>query len=99
MSDQGSPTITDADVRSLAAKREGLHALLSPGEQTLLHAALRRAASTRLCISTRLRRKSGASGTHVAPEPRADVPVIPRERASAVGRSQNASMDALNPQF
>jgi hypothetical protein len=36
--------ITDADVRSLAAKLKGLHALLTPGEQALLHAALRRAA-------------------------------------------------------
>lgn len=36
--------ITDADVRSLAAKLKGLHALLTPGEQALLHATLRRAA-------------------------------------------------------
>ena len=37
--------ITDADVRSLAAKLKGLHALLTPAEQTLLHTVLRRAAS------------------------------------------------------
>jgi hypothetical protein len=37
-------TITDRDVRSLAAKLKGLHALLSPGEQRLLHAVLMRAA-------------------------------------------------------
>jgi len=36
--------ITDADIRSLAAKLKGLHALLTPGEQALLHATLRRAA-------------------------------------------------------
>jgi hypothetical protein len=36
--------ITDTDVRSLAAKLKGLHALLTPGEQALLHATLRRAA-------------------------------------------------------
>lgn len=36
--------ITDADVRSLAAKLKGLHALLTPGEQALLDAMLRRAA-------------------------------------------------------
>jgi len=41
----GEPSgITDADVRSLAAKLQGLHALLTPGEQVLLHAVLRRAA-------------------------------------------------------
>ncbi len=44
MSSDGSWAITDADVRSLAAKLKGLHALLTPGEQALLHAALRRAA-------------------------------------------------------
>ena len=38
--------ITDADVRSLAAKLKGLHALLTPGEQALLHAVLRRAAGS-----------------------------------------------------
>jgi hypothetical protein len=36
--------ITDADVRSLAAKLKGLHTLLTPGEQALLDAVLRRAA-------------------------------------------------------
>ena len=38
--------ITDADVRSLAAKLKGLHALLTPGERALLHTALRRAAAS-----------------------------------------------------
>jgi len=38
------PGITDFDVRSLAAKLKGLHALLTPGEQELLHLVLRRAA-------------------------------------------------------
>ena len=38
-------TVTDADVRSLAAKLKGLHALLTPAEQTLLHETLRRAAA------------------------------------------------------
>jgi hypothetical protein len=37
--------ITDVDVRSLAAKLKGLHALLTPGEQTLLQTALQRAAA------------------------------------------------------
>jgi hypothetical protein len=36
--------ITDADVRSFAAKLKGLHALLTPGEQILLRTLLRRAA-------------------------------------------------------
>jgi hypothetical protein len=44
MSSDCSYAVTDADVRSLAAKLKGLHALLTPGEQALLHAALRRAA-------------------------------------------------------
>jgi hypothetical protein len=44
MSDERIPTITDADIRSLAAKLKGLHALLTPGEQVLLHAVFRRAA-------------------------------------------------------
>ena len=39
-----APAITDADVRSLAAKLKGLHALLTPAEQVLLHTVLRRAA-------------------------------------------------------
>ncbi len=38
------PTVTDADVRTLAAKLKGLHALLTPGEQALLHLVLRHAA-------------------------------------------------------
>jgi hypothetical protein len=37
-------TVTEADVRALAAKLKGLHALLTPAEQMLLHAVLRRAA-------------------------------------------------------
>ena len=44
MTGDGLPAITDADVRALAAKLKGLYALLTPGEQALLHAALRRAA-------------------------------------------------------
>jgi hypothetical protein len=44
MPGDGSGAITDADVRSLAAKLKGLHALLTPGEQTLLRSVLRRAA-------------------------------------------------------
>jgi hypothetical protein len=44
MTDEGSPTIADADVRSLAAKLMGLHALLTPPEQVLLRTVLRRAA-------------------------------------------------------
>lgn len=36
--------VMEADVRSLAAKLKGLHTLLTPGEQVLLHVALRRAA-------------------------------------------------------
>lgn len=39
-----SPGITDADVRALAAKLKGLHALLTRAEQDLLHSTLRRAA-------------------------------------------------------
>ena len=44
MSSDHSCAVTDADVRSLAAKLKGLHALLTPGERVLLHATLRRAA-------------------------------------------------------
>jgi hypothetical protein len=40
MSDHAPPMITDADVRSLAAKLKGLHAVLPPGEQALLQAFL-----------------------------------------------------------
>ena len=39
------PGIADSDVRSLAAKLKGLHALLNPAEQELLHLVLRRAAA------------------------------------------------------
>jgi len=45
MSSDRSCAVTDADVRALAAKLKGLHALLTPGEQVLLHAVLRRAAT------------------------------------------------------
>jgi hypothetical protein len=38
-------SITDADVRSLAAKLQGLHTLLTPPEQALLRIVLDRAAS------------------------------------------------------
>jgi hypothetical protein len=44
MTDNTAPAITDADIRSLAAKLKGLHALLTPAEQALLRAVLRRAA-------------------------------------------------------
>lgn len=44
MAHHASATVTDADVRALAAKLKGLHALLSPAEQALLHAVLRQAA-------------------------------------------------------
>jgi hypothetical protein len=44
MEGEPAPTVTDADVRTLAAKLKGLHALLTPGEQTLLHQVLRQAA-------------------------------------------------------
>jgi hypothetical protein len=36
--------VSDADVRTLAAKLKGLHALLGPGEHLLLQEVLRRAA-------------------------------------------------------
>jgi hypothetical protein len=45
MNDPAIP-ITDADVRSLAAKLKGLHALLTSPEQELLHTVLRRAAAS-----------------------------------------------------
>ncbi|MGD9893088.1 MAG: hypothetical protein AB7R89_17675 [Dehalococcoidia bacterium] len=45
MSGERPPVITDADVRSLAAKLKGLHALLTPAEQEVLHALLRQAAA------------------------------------------------------
>jgi hypothetical protein len=44
MTGESSPAITDTDVRALAAKLKGLHALLTPPEQALLHLVLRRAA-------------------------------------------------------
>jgi hypothetical protein len=44
MTDKGVPTIRDTDIRSLAAKLKGLHALLTPPEQVLLRTVLRRAA-------------------------------------------------------
>jgi hypothetical protein len=46
MTSGAAPSITDADVRSLAAKLKGLHALLTPPEQALLHTVLRRAAGS-----------------------------------------------------
>ena len=52
MSSDLPTAITDADTRSLAAKLKGLHALLTPGEQALLHAALRRAARRDEALST-----------------------------------------------
>jgi hypothetical protein len=45
MSIERPTAITDADVRSLAAKLKGLHALLTPAEQEVLHALLRVAAA------------------------------------------------------
>jgi len=45
MADDPATAITDTDVRTLAAKLKGLHALLTPGEQALLDTALRRAAA------------------------------------------------------
>jgi len=44
MAGEPAATVRDADVRSLAAKLKGLHVLLSPAEQALLHTVLRRAA-------------------------------------------------------
>lgn len=44
MAGDSAVAITDADVRSLAAKLKGLHALLTPEEQLLLDTVLRRAA-------------------------------------------------------
>jgi hypothetical protein len=45
MSSERPVAVTDADVRSLAAKLTGLHALLTPPEQEILHTLLRRAAA------------------------------------------------------
>ena len=44
MVQEPSVSITDADVRSLAAKLKGLHVLLTPPEQALLRIVLGRAA-------------------------------------------------------
>jgi hypothetical protein len=44
MAEERTPAIMDADVRALAAKLKGLHVLLTPAEQALLHLVLRRAA-------------------------------------------------------
>jgi hypothetical protein len=44
MAEKSATAITDADIRALAAKLKGLHTLLTPAEQTLLHTVLRRAA-------------------------------------------------------
>lgn len=45
MTGEALPAITDADVRALAAKLKGLHALLTPAEREVLHTLLRRAAA------------------------------------------------------
>jgi hypothetical protein len=45
MAREPSASITDADVRSLAAKLRGLHTLLTPPEQALLRLVLDRAAN------------------------------------------------------
>jgi hypothetical protein len=45
MSSGRTVAVTDADVRSLAAKLKGLHALLTPAEREVLHTLLRRAAA------------------------------------------------------
>lgn len=45
------PAITDADVRSFAAKLIGLHALLPPGERALLRGVLARAAAAAVADS------------------------------------------------
>ena len=47
MNNNAAPLFTEADMRALAAKLKGLHPLLSPGEQALLHELLRRAAGGR----------------------------------------------------
>ena len=44
MAEEPAAAITDLEVRSLAAKLKGLHALLTPGEQRLLVEVLARAA-------------------------------------------------------
>ena len=44
MADDAVVRVREVDVRALAAKLKGLHALLTPAEQGLLHAVLRRAA-------------------------------------------------------
>ena len=51
MTEEPVVTIADADVRSLAAKLTGLHALLTPAEQTLLHELLRQAAARDFSMS------------------------------------------------
>jgi hypothetical protein len=45
MADEPRVIVTDSDVRMLAAKLKGLHALLTPGEQALLRELLQRAAA------------------------------------------------------
>ena len=44
MAGESAATVADADVRTLAAKLKGLHALVTPAEQVLLHTVLRCAA-------------------------------------------------------
>ncbi|MGE3595434.1 MAG: hypothetical protein AB7N70_07765 [Dehalococcoidia bacterium] len=51
MSGEPAATVTDADVRAFAAKLTGLHALLTPAEQVLLHELLRRAAECDVSVS------------------------------------------------
>jgi hypothetical protein len=47
VADDAAVTVTEADVRALAAKLKGLHALLTPAEQVLMQTVLRRAAGCR----------------------------------------------------
>ena len=44
MTGDRTPAITDADIRSLAAKLKGLHTLLNPREREVLRIVLQRAA-------------------------------------------------------
>lgn len=44
MASEGTLPITDADIRSLAAKLKGLQVLLTPEERVVLRTVLRRAA-------------------------------------------------------
>jgi hypothetical protein len=44
VANDAAATVTEADVRGLAARLKGLHGVLRPAEQALLQAVLRRAA-------------------------------------------------------